>query len=74
MHFELLKQHSGSYWFHNNGEVEMAVHGQMQMQQSDFYHAGTYKHMPRLDKYINVLGDCVEKQYFRGLNVIYLRL
>jgi hypothetical protein len=54
--------------------VEMAVQEQMQMQQSDFYHVGTYKHMPRLDKYINVLGDCVEKQYFRGLNVIYLML
>jgi hypothetical protein len=52
----------------------MAVHEQMQMQQSDFYHVRTYKHMPRLDKYINVLGDCAEKQYFSGLNVIYLTL
>jgi len=74
MQFVLLKQHSGSYWFHSNGKVEMAVHEQMQMQQSDFYHVGTYKHMPRLDIYINVLGDCAEKQYFSRLNVIYLML
>jgi len=56
------------------GKVEMAVLEQMQMQQSDFYHVGTYKHMPRLDKYINVLGDCVDKQYFSELNVIHFML
>jgi hypothetical protein len=44
------------------------------MQQPDFYHVGTLKHTPRLAKYINVLADCVEKQYFSGLNVISLML
>jgi len=52
----------------------MTVHEQMKMQQSDFYHVGTNKHMPRLDKYINVFGDCVEKQYFCALNAIYFML
>jgi hypothetical protein len=52
----------------------MAVHEWLQMQQSDFYHVETFKHVPRLEKYINVLEDCVEKRNFSALKAICLML
>jgi hypothetical protein len=48
--------------------VEMAVHEWFQIQQPNFYNDGIFKLVQRWDKFINVLGDCNEKQlYFSGI-------
>jgi hypothetical protein len=60
--FEPLKQHLRGHKFHNNDEVEMAVHKWLQMQEPNFYCNTTQKLVPAYKKCINVLKDYTEKQ------------
>jgi hypothetical protein len=46
---------------HSNHEVEVAVHKVMWMQEPDFDHGRIFKVMPRLGKYINMLGHYFEE-------------
>jgi hypothetical protein len=41
--------------------VELAVREWLEMQQLNFYRDGIFELVPRWDKRINVLVDCVEK-------------
>jgi hypothetical protein len=45
--FQLLKQHLGCCWFHNNREVEMVAHGWLWIQEPDYYCKEICKLMPR---------------------------
>jgi hypothetical protein len=46
---------------HNNEEVEVAVRESLRMQEPDISRDGTVKLVPRRDKRITALGDCVDK-------------
>jgi hypothetical protein len=61
MHFGLLKQCLGGYWLNNDTEVEVAVCEWLQMLEPCLYHDGIFTVIPRLDKFINVFGEYVEK-------------
>ena len=69
-----LSQNSkqGGHWFHKNEEVEMAVHELLQRQRTWFCRNGIFKLLPTRDKHISVLGDCVEKWCFTGINNVRL--
>jgi hypothetical protein len=54
-------QQLGGRRFHNNQEVEMAVGEWLLMQEPDFYGDGMFNLVPRWDKCIIVLADCVGK-------------
>ena len=50
----------------------MAVHELLQRQRTWFCHNGIFKLLPTRDKHISVLGDCVEKWCFTGINNVRL--
>jgi hypothetical protein len=56
MQLEALKQHLAGREFHNNEEVEMAVHELLQMQEPGFQYNAIFKLVPRWDKLIRVSG------------------